>query len=390
MFLIRRSNRFDVIRSYLKQSRQGGPEPLNLVINKKNILMPYDFSKILESKTVEASAPCRIDMGGTLDIPTFYYPLRHLFPCTFNIAIGLRTRVRLLPYSKGLIKISSRGFKDAQFSADTAPFHHPLGLMFATAAYFNAQGIQIDIESQSPPRSALGGSSAATVALVAAFFRLISQTKTNTGVDRRSIALLAYKIEESIAGVPCGFQDQLAAAYGGVHVWHWQADPEGSVFKRKTPIGKNIHKELERHLLLAYCGNPHESKDINGRWVKRFLSGKDRVLWAEIILCTRQFVTALAEQNYKQAVLYMNRETAIRRKMTPDVLDNVGEKLVDIAVQNGCGARFTGAGGGGCLWALGEIEGIDRLRLLWEESLSIRKGACLLEVKIDTGGVAVH
>ncbi len=71
----------------------------------------------------------------------------------------------------------------------------------------------------------------------------------------------------------------------------------------------------------------------------------------------------------------MNRETAIRRELTPDVLDNVGEKLVETALQNGCGARFTGAGGGGCIWALGEIGNVDRLRPLWEEIFLTRKQA---------------
>ena len=143
--------------------------------------MNNKLRKVLESNPVEASAPCRIDMGGTLDIPTFYYPLRHLSPCTFNIALGLRTRVRLLPYTRNRIKISSRGFKDAQFPADAAPFDHPMGLMFATAAYFNAEGIHIDIESQSPPRSALGGSSSAALALIAAFLKLEMQTGSDSG-----------------------------------------------------------------------------------------------------------------------------------------------------------------------------------------------------------------
>ena len=101
--------------------------------------MDQQIRKILESEPIAASAPCRIDMGGTLDISTFSYPLRCLAPCTFNIALELRTRVRLQAFSRGRIKISSRGFKDAQFSADAAPFDHPLGLMFATAAYFNAR-----------------------------------------------------------------------------------------------------------------------------------------------------------------------------------------------------------------------------------------------------------
>lgn len=352
--------------------------------------MINDFSKILESEPIEASAPCRIDMGGTLDISTFSYPLRHLAPCTFNIASGLRTRVRLQPYSRGRIKISSRGFKTAQFPADAAPFDHPLGLMFATAAYFNAQGVHIEIESQSPPRSALGGSSVAAVALVAAFSKLMEPEKSAARLDRRSIALTAYQIEQSVAGVPCGIQDQLAAAYGGVNIWHWQADPKQPVFKRQCAVRRDSHKGFERHLLLAYCGRPHASRDINGRWVRQFLSGRYRDLWAEIIVCTRKFAAALVERDYKQAVIQMNRETAIRRTLTPDVLDNVGEKLVDIARQNGCGARFTGAGGGGCLWAVGEIENIDRLKPLWEKTLSAREEACLLDVKIDSKGLVVE
>ena len=157
---------------------------------------------MLDSNPIEASAPCRIDMGGTLDIPTFYYPLRHLDPCTFNIALGLRTRVRLQPYTKGVIKISSRGFKDAEFQADAAPFDHPLGLMFATAAYFNAGGVHIDIESGSPPRSALGGSSVAAVALVAALSALFQRVgESDNHTNRRLIALLACKLEEAVAGV---------------------------------------------------------------------------------------------------------------------------------------------------------------------------------------------
>jgi D-glycero-alpha-D-manno-heptose-7-phosphate kinase len=89
--------------------------------------MADKIRQILESETIEASAPCRIDMGGTLDIPIFYYPLRHLSPCTFNIALEHRTRVRLLPYTRDVVKISSGGFEDAEFPLGSAPFNHPLG-----------------------------------------------------------------------------------------------------------------------------------------------------------------------------------------------------------------------------------------------------------------------
>jgi D-glycero-alpha-D-manno-heptose-7-phosphate kinase len=155
-------------------------------------------------------------------------------------------------------------------------------------------------------------------------------------------------------------------------------------------VAKKGHKELAGHLLLAYCGKPHASKDINGRWVKQFLCGENRNLWRDVIASTREFVKALAGKNYNKAAEYMNRETGIRRKMTPDVLDKVGRRLAGIALQNDCGVRFAGAGGGGCLWALGEIENIDRLRPLWQKSLSSSKEACLLDVDIDSKGVVVY
>lgn len=344
---------------------------------------------ILKSEKIEASAPCRIDMGGTLDISTFYYPLRHLSPCTFNIAVNLRTRVRLFPYKQGIVKISSMGFKSAEYPSDKAPFNHPLGLMFAIAAYFGAEGVHIDIDSSSPPRSALGGSSAAAVALIGAFSKL-DQMQTLNPMPKQKIALLAHALEESVAGVPCGLQDQLAAVYGGVNAWYWPAIINGPSFRKKTIVKKAFHKNLNKHLLLAYCGIPHESKNINKRWVEQFISGKYRKLWAEIIACTKRFSNALFQKNFKKACASMNIETAIRRKMTPDVLDKMGAKLLDLAVKNRCGARFTGAGGGGCIWALGEIDDIDRLKDIWEKILLSRKEACLLDVDIDSKGLVVN
>ena len=130
---------------------------------------------ILEQEPVEASAPCRIDMGGTLDLSTFYLPLHHRGPCTFNVALDMRTRVRILPFDEGRLKVSSLGFEPLVVNCDEAPFDHPLGLMLAVATYFQADGVHIDIHSSSPPRSALGGSSVAAVALIWAFYKTLAK-----------------------------------------------------------------------------------------------------------------------------------------------------------------------------------------------------------------------
>ncbi len=440
-----------------------------------------DCSIVLKECDIRVSVPCRIDLGGTLDISTFFLPMGHLAPSTFNIALDMRTRVRLSVWEKGYIKVCSRGFEPAEFKAGSACFNHPLGLIFAIAAYFDASGICIDIDSSSPPRSALGGSSAAAVALVSAFLKLESMRTqdlhgtetpdwyngvsgkfpdTDSGISLKSknffaayASILAHYIEAGVAGVPCGFQDQLAAAYGGINLWHWIMGEQGPSFireeifpgfgsvingkeskgiqnayevddnKRRSgrqcndfAFSENSDKEVEKtnnkssekfhksiktkdvekleklrefnnNILIAYCGIPHASKDINKRWVDEFLSGKNRDKWEEICKITLEFSESVKSGDFLSAKDIMNRETDIRLDMTPDVLDGTGMELFRTAREYGCGARFTGAGGGGCLWAIGESDDIMRLKKKWEILLACKEQALLLDTRIDIDGI---
>lgn len=348
--------------------------------------MHMSIRETLEQNPVEASAPCRIDMGGTLDLSTFFYPLQRLHPCTFNAALDLRTQVRISPFDTGKVKISSHGFEDLVVESASAPYDHPLGLMLAVAAHFHADGVHIDIQSSSPPRSALGGSSVAAVALIWAFSKARAR-KGHPMPGRSSVAMLAHAVEQSVAGVPCGMQDQLAAVYGGVNAWHWLTRPPDLPFRRQRLASADGCKAFERHLLVAYCGRPHVSKDVNATWVKQFVSGLNRRQWHEIIHCSRKFVSAFEAGDYQQAKTMMNQETDIRCELTPEVLDALGTRLVAAAREGGCGARFTGAGGGGCLWALGTADDIKKLRPVWKDILSLRSAAQLLKAGIDTVGL---
>ncbi len=340
----------------------------------------------LHHEPVHSSVPCRVDFGGTLDISTFYLPLHHLKPSCFNIALDLRTHVRLLPWQKGVIKVSSKGFESAVFKTEQAPFNHPMGLMFAVAKYFNAHGVHIKIDSASPPRSAMGGSSAAAVAIISAFFELFEKQ-----VDPVTIAWLAHYIEASVAGIPCGMQDQLAAAFGGVNQWVWKMGKISPEFERK-PVCETQGDivSLDSNILVAYCGIPHESKDINGRWVTSFINGESRAAFEKIIHLTKAFSSAVKDKKFNQAAELMNQETKLRLEMTPDVLDNTGKKLFEKAIKTNCGARFTGAGGGGCIWAIGEQNNISELEPKWKETLAGVKNAKILNTKIEKNGILLH
>jgi len=357
--------------------------------NRSKMTMNISIRERLKDRHVEASAPCRIDMGGTLDLSTFYLPLRRYRPCTFNIALDMRTSVTLKPCRKGITRINSRGFESTAFPLSQAPYDHPLGLMFAIANYFNADGVEISIVSSSPPRSALGGSSSAAVALTAAFQTVLSPGGVvATPVEKT--ALLAHSLEGSVAGVPCGLQDHLAAAHGGVHAWYWGREHMDQAFQKVTIAEPYRFAEMESHILVAYCGAPHVSKDVNGQWVRQFIAGEHRQKWEEICTITQKFIDAMMDLNYKKAARCMNREVVLRREMTPEVFDEMGEQLRALAMENACGVRFTGAGGGGCVWALGAMEDIDRLRGIWENSLRQRRDARILDWHVDGRGVAVR
>ena len=346
------------------------------------------ITPVVDANTVEASAPCRVDMGGTLDLALFYYPLQHTAPCTFNAALNLRTRVSLSPYRSGWVKVSSRGFESAAHPLAQAPFTHPLGLMFAVAAHFRAAGLHIRIDSASPPRSALGGSSVAAVALVGALARCRALA-AGGDLNRDQTAHRAQHIEETVAGVPCGIQDQLAAAYGGINTWHWEVGPDGLAVRRDGTAGAALAAGFKNHFLVAYGGNPHESRDVNGTWVRQFLAGRRREEWCRIAECVHRFSKALSTGNWTTAAEAMNQETAIRRTMTPEVLDEFGVALIEAASDQGCGGRFTGAGGGGCLWAVGEASAIDALRIRWRDLLLQRSQARLLETTVDLDGLKI-
>jgi len=351
-----------------------------------NAMTLGNIGPLLDSHPIDASAPCRIDFGGTLDISSFHYPLRHLSPSSVNIALDRRTTVHLHPHTGDRVRISSAGLAEAEYYPSTAPYDHPLGLMFAVADYFKVSGVHIDIRSTSPPRSGLGGSSVAAVALIAAFSKALIELGKN-GIPRDRMVLLAHAIEQSVAGVPCGLQDQLAAVFGGAHAWTWPADPGRLPFAGTALVEGQALRRLDPCLLVAYLGVTHISKDVNSTWVRQFISGNGRENWHEIVRLTHDFAEAIIRLDMRAAANAMNRETAIRKAMTPQVLDGMGDRLAEAASEAGCGARFTGAGGGGCLWAIGAAGAVADLKPVWEKMLSVRPTAGLLACCVDANGV---
>jgi len=349
--------------------------------------MPSSVRHMLQRKPIEASAPCRLDAGGTWDIKALALPLEGIEPVTINIALSLRTRVILSAYKEGWVRISSDGFsRDESHPLASAPFNSTFGLFFAAISHFGLHGMDLRIKSDSPAKAALGGSSTALIALIKALSKLAGLLGKKT-LSLREILHVGYHLEDGVSLGGCGIQDQAAAAYGGVNLWKWRYGDKGSPYQRVRLLDAGGQKEMSKHLLLAYSGRSHTSLRTNRSWINDFLSGETRNGWIEVNEVVKALAPAIKQRAWGEAARLLRDEMALRRKITPDALIPVTETLVTQAEKIGCGARFAGAGAGGSAWALGELDRIGRLRGIWETTLKSVKGASLLHCRIESVGV---
>jgi len=351
--------------------------------------MPESLESLLErmENPIRASAPCRIDSGGTWDIKALALPLEGVAPITVNMAIDLRTYVTLLPYKSGWIKISSDNL-DVQeaYPFASIPFNSKFGLFFAIASFFEFHGLEMVIRSTSPVMAGLGGSSTAAVAAIKAF-SMVKALSHKEDIKEKNILHLAYHIEDGVNGGMCGLQDQGAAVSGGVNKWLWNYSREGRPFEREPIVDEKGQKEISKRILVAYSGRRHLSARINRMWIEQFLKGETRSGWIEVNRIVNRFALHIKHGKWKEGAEELRNEVAIRKEITPEAFTPIIARLIEESERAGCGARFAGAGGGGSVWALGEIDRMQELRETWAHILKGTKRGGILECAVDPIGV---
>ena len=224
-------------------------------------------------------------------------------------------------------------------------------------------GIDIKVESDIPLGVGLGSSSACCVAGAAAISRLFKDT------TKKEILEMAIEAEKTIFENTSG-ADCTVCTYGGI-----------MEYDKKNGFTK-IESQPNFHLVIANSNTEHSTKSIVAR-VKKF---KDKNEEEFSRLCDNE--SRLVEDVLK--LLKIDNVEELGRKITENqkYLETIGvsnnklKDMIQVGQKVSFGAKITGAGGGGCIFALTDKSNLDQTMNEFQS-----KNYDCFSVKIDFKGL---
>jgi D-glycero-alpha-D-manno-heptose-7-phosphate kinase len=290
---------------------------------------------------VVSSAPCRADLaGGTLDI----WPLGILHPGAITVNVAIPVRTELMVERNGLageVHHSEGGDSWQRLTTDVAETDLTAAICFALIP---EGGLRVQVLSQAPIGSGLGGSSTYGIALCRALLALRGQTMENA-----EVVALIRDLEARIISAPTGTQDYWAAMLGGTLALHLEPGNE-------HPEQLSIDQEwLGERLTVFFTGITHHSGMLNWQVIQRRLEGDAECTAAldQIGSAARSCRTALMARDETAVAEAVTMEWAARQRLAPDVSNPELSRLEKQARGAGATAfKACGAGGGGSvlLW----------------------------------------
>jgi D-glycero-alpha-D-manno-heptose-7-phosphate kinase len=295
-------------------------------------------------KLYKARAPMRIGFfGGGTDVSP--YAEEHggkVLNCTINLYVRCMLSesetpgitIRSLDLQEVSRRVSERDWDGRlalpQAVLDALPDLHP-----------TERGYTVTMFSDAPPGSGLGSSSA----LVVSMLKLLYATG-GRNPDPHQLAELAYRIERTDLGIPGGRQDQYAAAFGGMCVYHFGRD---RVIVEPILNDPTALLELESSLIIGYIGDRQLlTRHLMDDQVQRLKQGDTLRLHDE----TKAFVDIatrlLRERRIADFGRLLHDAWEVKKAFSPHIAPPIVEQVYELARSHGAwGGKISGAGGGG-------------------------------------------
>jgi D-glycero-alpha-D-manno-heptose-7-phosphate kinase len=202
--------------------------------------------------------------------------------------------------------------------------------------------IRLTYEGDLPARTGLGTSSTFAVGMLNAFYSLKGKY-----VGKRKLAEDAIRLERELCKESGGWQDQIAASYGGLN----RIDFEDSQFK-VTPIiiRPERKKQLEQNLLLFFTGISRFSSEIQKDTISQH---QDKILQMREMLSLVDDAQGILEDTHADLNDFgrlLDHTWKLKRGTGSKISNSSIDELYRRGIQAGAlGGKLLGAGGGGFL-----------------------------------------
>ena len=322
-----------------------------------------------------ARAPLRISFaGGGTDLSPYVNDRGGL---VLNATIDRHAYATVRLRDDRVISVKSLDFKTSlDFSVDEPPpFDGNLDLIKACLRRMQPDreeevtGLELYLETEAPPGSGLGASSALVVATIGAL-----AVWRRLRLDKYEVARLAWEIERLDVAVPGGLQDQYSASFGGFNLIEFRNEREALV--NPLRIEPHVLQELEYNMLLVYTGATRTSARIISSQIAGLRGGQEDVLSAmdRMKALTLEAKDALLTGRLSDFAQILHEEWQAKKRTSDAVTTPVIDEMYDEARRLGAvGGKVSGAGGGGFMFLYCPFDRrpavTDRLRQLQGEIL---------------------
>ena len=297
--------------------------------------------------------------GGGTDMPEFFN--EHggaVISTTFDKYCYVNVR-HMPPFHPYISELVHNRFERVN---DIKEIEHPL--IRECMRLHDIHEIRLTYEGDLPARTGLGTSSTFAVGMLNAFCALKGKM-----MSKRQLAQEAIHVERDILKEHGGWQDQVAAAFGGLNRIDFK---DGDFSVHPIVISPERKKELDENLMLFYTGIQRLSSEIQAdtfakptdktRQLKDMLALVDE---AEQILCNKN--TSLNEFGK-----LLDETWKLKRGTGAKVSNGSIDELYATAIKAGAiGGKLLGAGGGGFLLFYCEKEKQEALKKAMEQLMIV-------------------
>ena len=290
-----------------------------------------------------ARAPLRIGLaGGGTDVDPYATEKGGI---VLNTTINRYAYCTIRPTDDGIAFVHSQENGDSVANLGDGPLKlNKHELAEGVANHFGIKdGFSMDLHSEAPPGSGLGGSSTVIVSIISAVCKW--RGCEMSGMD---MAKLAYHLERKELGLKGGRQDQYAAVFGGFNLMRFNGD---DVSVESVPVAQDVINELQSRTLLCYTGKSRESANVIESQVKAYKEGSNEKALDASKVIAKDMAKAIEKGDITQAGELLHTSWEYKKQFSSKITNPVINAMYEKAMEAGAiGGKVSGAGGGGFMF----------------------------------------